>query len=172
MLLVLSPSLAEFDCPTSLDPGVYLFDIDSRKASRIPDVDPEPIMSVTWSEPAGAFFLGSGDELLTIDPAGSVARYPSIDDLYDTAPIVAPDGDRWVLANALDGTMAVGTRSGEFITIGADQPAEAFWSLDGSWLFFFAGGLNLSAAPAPKFDSVRIVREGLLSAGSPALVNP
>ena len=49
MVLVLSPSLAEFDCPTSLDPGVYLFDINSRKASRVPDVDPEPIMSVTWS---------------------------------------------------------------------------------------------------------------------------
>ena len=172
MVLVLSPSLAEFDCPTSLDPGVYLFDIDSRKASRVPDVDPEPIMSVTWSPQAGVFFLGGGSELLTINPAGQVARYPSIEDLFDTAPVVAPGGDQWVLANSFDGTMAVGTRAGELIPIEAGQPGDAFWSLDGAWLFYFSGGLNLSAARAPGFDSVVVLREGLLSAGAPALVNP
>jgi len=172
IVLVLSPSLADFDCPTSLDPGVYLFDINSREASRVSDVDPEPIMSVTWSQQAGVFFLGGGDELLTIDPAGNVARYPSIEDLFDTVPIVAPGGDQWVLANSFNGTMAVGTRSGELIQIEADQPGDVFWSLDGAWLFFFGGGLNLSAAPAPDFDSVFVLQEGLLSAGAPAVVNP
>jgi len=172
MALVLSPSLAEFDCPTSLEPGVYLFDISSRKASLVPDVDPDPIMSVTWSPQAGVFFLGGGDELLTIDSAGRAARYPSIEDLFDTAPVVSPGGDRWVLANSFDGTMAVGTLAGELIPIEADQPGDAFWSLDGAWLFFFGGGSDLSAAPAPDFDSVVVLREGLLSAGEPALVNP
>jgi hypothetical protein len=172
MVLVLSPSLAEFDCPTSLDSGVYLFDISSRKAVRVPDVDPEPILSVTWSPQAGVYFLGGGDELLTIDPAGGVARYPSIQSLFDTAPVVAPGGDQWVLANSFDGTMAVGTRAGALIPIEADQPQDAFWSLDAAWLFFFDGGLNLSAAPAPGFESVVVLRGGLLSAGAPALVKP
>jgi hypothetical protein len=172
MVMVLSPSLTEFACPTSLDPGVYLFDINSRKASRVPDVDPKPVMSVTWSKEAGVFFLGGGEELLTIDPASNVARYPSIDDLFDIAPVVSPGGDQWVLANSFERTIAVGTRSGELIQIEADQPGDAFWSLDGAWLFFFGGGLNLSAAPAPDFDSVFVVREGLLSAGAPAIVNP
>ena len=172
MVLVLSPTLAEFDCPTSLDPGVYLFDIHSRQAVRVPDIDPEPIQSVTWSPQAGVFFLGGGDELLTIDSAGRVARYPSIEDLFDTAPVVSPGGDRWVLANSFDGTMAVGTRAGELIPIEADQPGDAFWSIDGAWLFIFDGGSDLSAAPAPDFDTVVVLREGLLSAGAPARVNP
>jgi hypothetical protein len=127
---------------------------------------------MTWSQQAGVFFLGGGDELLTIDPAGSVARYPSIEDLFDTAPVVSPGGDQWVLANSFNGTMAVGTRSGDLIPIAADQPGGAFWSLDSAWLFYFGGGLNLSAAPAPDFDSVFVLREGLLSAGAPALVKP
>lgn len=172
MVLVLWPSLAEFDCPTSLDSGVYRFDIDSRKAVRVPDVDPEPILSVTWSPQAGVFFLGGGDELLAIDPAGRVARYPTIENLFDTAPVVAPGGDQWVLANSFDGTMAIGTRAGALIPIEADQPQDAFWSLDAAWLFFFGGELNLSAAPAPGFESVVVLRDGLLSAGAPALVNP
>jgi WD40 repeat protein len=172
MVLVLSPSLSEFDCPTSLEPGVYLFDINSRRAVRVPDIDPGPIMSATWSPQAGVFFLGGGDELLTVDPAGLVARYPSIEDLLDTAPVVAPGGDQWVLADSINGAMAIGTRSGELIPIEADEPRDGFWSLDGAWLFYFDGGLNLSAAPAPDFRNGFVVQEGLLSAGSPALVNP
>jgi hypothetical protein len=172
MVLVVSPSLAEFDCPTSLDPGVYLFDTSSRSAARVPGIDPKPILSTTWSREARVFFLGGGEELITIDIGGSVARYPSIEDLFETAPVVAPGGERWVLASSFEGTMAVGARSGELIPIRDDHPVNAFWGLDGAWLFYFAGGLNLSAAPAPDFSAGVVVQEGLLSAGSPALVNP
>jgi len=106
------------------------------------------------------------------DPAGRVAYYPTIENLFDTAPVVAPGGDQWVLANSFDGTMAVGTRAGELIRIEADRPGDALWSLDAAWLFSFGGGLNHSTAPAPGFESVVVLRDGLLSAGAPALVNP
>lgn len=171
MVLVLSPALQEFGCTTSLDPGVYLFDISRRQASPVPNVDPEFIQSVTWSKEAGFFFLGGGEELLSIDPAGNVARYPSIEDLYDTPPVVAPGGERWVLANSFQGTMAVGSRDAQIIQIEADSPGDAFWSLDGEWLFFIAG-LDVYAAPAPDFSPPVVIREGLLSAGGPALVQP
>ncbi len=169
-LLVLGPSLEEFDCSTSLQPGVYLFDIASREASLVEDVLPDPIMGVSWSREAGAFFLGGGSELLAIDPAGHVTHYPSIEDLYDYPPIVGPSGNRWALANPFSGTVAVGTRSGQLIPIDNPGAQSPFWSPDESWLFF-GDGLQIYAAPAPGF-SPAIVVGNMLSAQAPVFVNP
>jgi hypothetical protein len=172
MVLVLSSVLKDFDCNTSLDPGVYLFDPDTRETRLLPGIDPEPVQSATWSEEAGLFFLGGGEELIAIDPDGNVERYPSIENLFDEPPVVAPRGDRWVLTNMMDGVLAVGTRAGELTEIESERTWNAFWSLDGTWLFFFDDGMRLTAAPAPNFEPLTVIQEGLLGAESPVLVNP
>lgn len=171
MLLVLSPTLQEFDCSTSLDTGVYLFDVTSHEARLLPDVSPDGIQSVTWSREAGLFFLGGGSELVTVDPTGSVARDPSPEGLWDSQPIVGPRGDVWALTSgSLPQRLDVGTRTGDLIEIVVQDAYDPFWSLDEGWLFFF-DALNLYAAPAPDFESVIVVGK-MLAAGAPVLVNP
>jgi len=172
MVLVLSSVLKDFDCNTSLDPGVYLFDVETRKTSLLPDIDPGPIMSATWSDEAGLFFLGGGEDLIAVDPDGNVARYPSVENLFDTSPLVAPGGNLWALTDGMEGSLAVGTRTGELVEIDPQDAWGAFWSLDGTWLFFFADGMRLTAAPAPDFEPLIVIQEGLLSAESPVLVHP
>lgn len=171
MLLVLSPTLGEFDCPTSLDPGVYLFDINSRKAVRVPDVDPQPIMSATWSPQIGRFFLGGGSELVTVDLNGRVTSYPSPEDLWESQPVFGPGGQAWALEHgSLSGGVAVGTQAGELFEIGTEGAASPFWSLDGEWLLFFTG-VGVYAVPSPDFAPAVSVR-GMLSPDTPVLVNP
>jgi hypothetical protein len=171
MVMVVSSVLKEFDCNTSLDPGVYLFDVDSQKARLVPEVDPEPIQSATWNEEAGLFFLGGGSELVTVDPTGSVGRFPSPEDLWDSRPVVGPGGSIWALTSgSLPQRLDVGTRAGDLIEIDVQDAYDPFWSLDEEWLFFF-DALNLYAAPAPDFEPAIIVGK-MLSPSAPVLVNP
>jgi hypothetical protein len=171
MLLGLSSTLQDFDCGTSLEAGVYLFNIASQEARQLPDVLPDAIQSVTWSREAGLFFLGGGDELVTVDPTGGLARYPSPEDLWDTQPIVGPHGDIWALSSgSLPQRLDVGTRTGDLIEIDVRDAYDPFWSLDEEWLFFF-DALNLYAAPAPHFEPAVEVGK-MLSPRAPVLVYP
>jgi hypothetical protein len=170
-LLVLWPTLKDFDCSTSLEAGVYLFDLGSRQARLLPEIVPDAILGVTWSREAGLFFLGGGEELVGVDPLGNVSRFPSIQDLYDSSPVVRPGGELWALpSGSLDGTLAVGTRTGQLIELDVAEAHSPFWSPDGSWLFFF-DALHLYAAPAPGFAPALIVGD-MLSPQPAVLVNP
>jgi hypothetical protein len=171
MLLVLSPVLKEFACSTSLETGVYLFDIDSQETRLLPDVDADPIQSAAWSREAGRFFLGGGSELVAVDPTGGVARYPSPEDLWDSQPVVGPRGEVWALEyGVLPSRLAVGTQSGELIEIDVEDASAPFWSPEEDWLFFLAG-VTVYAAPAPDF-APPVVVANLLSPHNPVLVNP
>ena len=170
-LLVLWPTLKDFDCSISLEAGVYLFDLGSREASLLPEVVADAILGVTWSREAGLFFLSGGEELVGVDPTGKVSRFPSIEDLFDSAPVVRPGGDVWALpGGSVDGTLAVGTRAGQLIGLDVTDAHSPFWSPDGSWLFFF-DSLHLYAAPAPSFAPALIVAD-MLTAQPAVFVNP
>ncbi|MBE3046105.1 hypothetical protein IMZ48_26920, partial [Candidatus Bathyarchaeota archaeon] len=85
-------------------------------------------------------------------------------DLWDYTPVVGPGGDVWALSNESQGTLGVGTRTGQLIEIDIQGAQTPFWSPDEDWLFFFVDGMHLYAAPAPGFETgilVGDVRGGL-----------
>lgn len=171
LLFMVSSTLADFGCSMTLDPGIYLHDLNTGQTSIIPAIDPNAVSSLMWSQDAGLFFLTSDEGLLAVDNAGNPQTYPAIPELWDP-PVVNPTGDLWALVNSYYGTLAVGGRTGGLTEIGVSGVHTPLWSPDGRWLLFFSSDtLSLYAARSPAFEPI-VIREGILNPQTPVLVNP
>jgi hypothetical protein len=154
-----------FECTLEFDPGVYLLDNQSGQAVAIPDIPVDEIVNIVWNEHAALFFVVTEEVMYTVDPTGVVMTHQAPPKMWGDDPVVDPGGTMWALNASYEGTLAVGTRSGDYIELDVEKAHNPIWSPDSQWLLFFGEherGPSLFAAPAPDFEPI-LVQIGFLT---------
>jgi hypothetical protein len=150
-----------FQCDMEFDPGVYLLDNQSGQAAVIADIPVDEVDNLIWDSSASLFIVVTSEALYTVDPAGTVMTHRTPPDMWDDDPVVDPGGSMWALNSTYEGTLAVGTRSGDYIELDVEGAHNPIWSPDSQWLLFFAD-FSLLIAPAPDFEPI-LVQEGFIT---------
>jgi hypothetical protein len=170
-----------FNCTLEFEPGVYLLDNQSGQASAVLGIPADEVSNIMWGDEADLFFVVTSGALYTVDPSGVVMAHQVPLDIYDgdptfiydDDPAVDPGGNMWAISVSPRGTLAVGSRAGDYVHLDVEGASMPLWSPDGQRLLFFGyheRGPSLYAASPPDFEPI-LVQAGFLFGGyGPVLV--